>query len=329
MERMTAAELMAQDVGEREFAVDQMIPLGSVTLLAAKKARNKSVFSMVVSDRVSRGEEFLGRPTRQGQVLYIGSEDDQIELYGRYRKLCKSAQCEPSENLDMVDCWPMQAEGGVDKIAEWCDNQDHPVMVVVDIVGKIEPGFMSVRRGWAGAMKIIEPWIKLARDKQIAVVLVTHMYGTGPDYVDNPIARMQGSGGIPAYAQTVLCIQGEPKVPERQLDYEGKFGHGKLALTLDGATMRCELRDAPPAESKTETTAVRERILNLVRQFPGQKARYYARMMPDRTVASTEKMLELMARDEQLVKLVRGYFAPDAAAAADLRSASDVERGVV
>lgn len=334
MERMTAAELMALEVGERQFAVDDLIPLGSVTMVYAKKARNKSVFTMVMSDRTSRGAIFLGRRTRQGQVLYIGSEDDQIELHSRYGRLARSYGEEPSTELDLVDTWPKQQEGGIEAVAEWCESCDNPVMVVVDIIAKIEPGFTVVRKGWSGAMKLLDPWIKLARDQNIAVVLVGHMPGNAPDYVDNPISRVQGSGGFAAYAQTVLCIQGEAKVPERQLDYEGKFGHGKLALTIGAAAMTCELRDVDPEQQKDDTRSdVRQRILNLVRMFPGLKAREYARMMPERSVAATERMLDLMARDEELVRRAIGqetsprrYFAPEAAATAPLHSASEEER---
>src|SRR5215472_15757561 len=99
-QRMTGAELLAAPEKHREFAIEDLLPLGSVAVIAAKKGRGKSVFSLVAADRVSRGAPFLGRVTKQGQVLYIGTEDDQIELTGRYRRLLETSGEEPSKELD-------------------------------------------------------------------------------------------------------------------------------------------------------------------------------------------------------------------------------------
>jgi hypothetical protein len=310
MERMTAAELMAADVGVRQFAVQGMVPRGSVTLLSAKKGRNKSVFGMCMGDAVSRGGLFLGRQTKRGQVLYIGSEDDQIELFGRYSRLVESSGEEPSQELDLVDRWPKQREGGIDKVAQWCDAAEEPMMVIVDIIGKMEPRLLSVRGGWGAILELLEPWIELARDKSIAVVLVTHNY-RGPDFSENPIEKMQGSGGLAAYAQTVLVIEGKNGETDRLLTYQGKFGSGSLALSIDGGAMTCTLRDAQAlAPEEAPGSPVRDLLARLVRAFPGLKARALARKLPGRTVGSTERMLQMMADVGELTVLDRRYYMP-------------------
>lgn len=323
MEKMTATELMAADIGEREYAVHELVPLGSVTVLSAKKGRGKSVTTVVMGDHVSRGREFLGRSTKQGQVLYIGSEDDAIELRKRYAQLIASSGDEPSADLDMTDTWPTAAEGGVDRIRDWCASCEEPRMVIVDVIAPIAPALLNVRRGWGGTLEALTPWIKLAREENIAVVLVTHNY-RGADLVDNPIEQVQGSGGLTAYVQTVLVIQGKDKVPERQLDYGGKFGCGRLALSIDGAAMTCELRDAEP-EVTTEQGIVRSLIERVVRRNPGLKARGLARMLPGRTVDSTVRMMQLMADAGELVVIDRRYFALDSPEAEQLTLANGLE----
>jgi hypothetical protein len=320
MEMMTAAELMAAEVGPREFAVHELIPRGSVTVLSGKKGRHKSVFTLCMGDTVSRGLPFLGRVTTQGQVLYIGTEDDQIELAGRYRRMLATSGLEASTDLDIADHWPKTSEGGVEGVRRWCETCESPVMVIVDIVAKVAPELLVVRRGWVGVLDALDPWIKLAREENVAVVLVTHQL-RGPDFVDNPVEKVQGSGGLTAYVQTVLVIQGQDKVSERQLDYGGKFGAGRLALTIDGPAMSCVLRDEDPSANSEEAQGTRSLLARLVRREPGQKARTLGRMLPGRTVDSTVRMLQLMADAGQLVVIDRRYFVPDSEEAQQLNLA--------
>lgn len=319
MEMMTAAELMAAPVGPREFAVHELIPRGSVTVLSGKKGRHKSVLTMCMGDAVSRGIPFLGRATTAGQVLYMGTEDDQTELAGRYgRLLATSGLNEPSSDLDLADHWPKTSEGGVEAVKRWCASCESPVMVIVDIVARVAPELIVVRRGWVGVLDALDPWIKLAREENIAVVLVTHQL-RGPDFVENPVEKVQGSGGLTAYVQTVLVLQGRDKESDRQLDYGGKFGSGRLALTIDGPTMSCTLRDTEAETEEAEGT--RSLLARLVRRAPGQKARALGKMLPGRTVDSTVRMLQLMADAGQLVVIDRRYFVPDSEEAQQLNLA--------
>ncbi|HWC37777.1 MAG TPA: AAA family ATPase, partial [Acidimicrobiales bacterium] len=254
--------------------------------------------------------------TAKGQVLYVGTEDDAIELHDRYGRLIKTASDEPSDDLDLATNWPKASEGAVDEVRKWCASCENPVMVTFDVVAKVEPRFIVVRRGWVGVLEALEPWIKLAREENIAVVLVTHN-NRGRDVVENPIEQVQGSGGLTAYAQTVIVMQGAAGVPERQLDYGGKFGHGQIALTIDSPKMSCTLRNADITNER-ETSAVRSLLLRLVRRNPGLKARTLGRMLPGRTVDSTVRMLQLMADDGELTVIDRHYFAPDSEEAQQL-----------
>lgn len=318
---MTAAELMSAEVGPREFAVHELIPRGSVTVVSGKKGRGKSVLSLCLSDTVSRGNPFLGRVTTPGQVLYIGTEDDQIELADRYGRLLATSGQEPSEDLDITDHWPRTVEGGVERVRQWCATCEAPIMVVIDIVAKVAPELIVVRRGWVGVLDALDPWIKLARTENIAVVLVTHQM-RGPDVVDNPVEKVQGSGALTAYVQTVIVLQGADKVSERQLDYGGKFGSGRLALTIDASAMSCQLRDEVPETEADQ--GVRDLLARVVRRHPGEKARTLARRLPGRSVESSVRMLQLMADAGQLYVEDRRYYTLDAQEAQQLDLADGV-----
>jgi hypothetical protein len=273
---MTAAELVAaakETPMVREFAVQDLIPLGSVTVIAAKKGRGKSILTMGMSHHVSLGRPWLGRATKRGQVLYIGDEDDQIELTGRYTRLLESTGDEASTDLDINDHWPTVAEGGLNAMRQWCAAADSPVMIVVDVLSKIDPEMLS--KGYNRTAGAMEPWIKLAREENIAVVLVVHMYRDWKrgDWRD----AIVGSSGFTAFAQTVIGIFGEPMVTERAVYYDGKFGNGILALDIDGRTMMCTIRDQEPAEDVAMVSAIRAMLSRLVQRNPGLKARVAAR----------------------------------------------------
>lgn len=323
MNLLTGAELMEAPIGEREYAIHEMVPIGSVSILSAKKGRGKSVFTLAMAHAVASGRDFLGRPTKQGNALYVGSEDDEIELHTRYARLLETTKDAPANDLDITDHWPQQKEGGLEEIRRWCAACEAPRLVIIDLLISVAPDLLVVRRGWVNIIEQLQPWIDLARSEQIAIVLIVHNT-RGPDFVPNPIEQVQGSGGLTAYAQTILVIQGRDKVAERQLDYGGKFGSGRMAVILDVRTMTCALNEEAEGMTKAETLDIRSKLEALVRRNPGLKGRHLASMLPGRSTDATVKMLERMAADRELQTIERRYYVPDHDATGQLSLADGV-----
>ena len=71
----TAKDIQQSTETQREFLIDGIITPG-LNLLAAPRKKGKSWFALDVALCVARGENFWGRKTEQGKVLYFALEDD-------------------------------------------------------------------------------------------------------------------------------------------------------------------------------------------------------------------------------------------------------------
>ena len=82
----TLRQIKAQTFPPRRFAVEGMIYTG-VTLLSGQPKVGKSYYALQLAAAVASGQPFLGRPTRQGTVLYLALEDDELRIFERTRKM--------------------------------------------------------------------------------------------------------------------------------------------------------------------------------------------------------------------------------------------------
>lgn len=306
----SAPELIATEGLVREWAVRDFVPLGSITVIAGKKGKGKSVMALHMAHAVATGRSMLGRRTNSGEVLYIGTEDDEIELRDRYRKLLAFTGDEPAADLDLKADWPKVKVGGQQRISEWLENCEKPRMVIVDVVTSVHPEIVG--SSYARTYPMVESWVEIARKYNIALVLVTHMYREwrSGDWRD----AIVGSVGFIAAAQTVFGIFGEGPT-ERVMYFGGKaVREDKIALTINGGTMEVSVRNEPTISEAPEITQQRAELIRLVRDHPGLKAREYGKMLPHRSIGSTVRLLQLMADAGQLATADRRYSIPGASA---------------
>ncbi|HEU4370948.1 MAG TPA: AAA family ATPase [Methylomirabilota bacterium] len=77
---------MAETVTEAiDWLVHGLLPLGTLALLAAYPKVGKSTLATQLAVAVVQGQPFLGRPTRQGGVLYVVAEERKDDVIRRLR----------------------------------------------------------------------------------------------------------------------------------------------------------------------------------------------------------------------------------------------------
>ena len=69
------------------WVVDGLLAEDSLTMLSAYPKEGKSTFARHLALAVARGEEFLGRPTKQGKVLYFALEEMERDVRAKFRAL--------------------------------------------------------------------------------------------------------------------------------------------------------------------------------------------------------------------------------------------------
>ena len=79
-------QLVAQTFPPRRFAVQDLIYTG-VTLLSGQPKVGKSYYALQLAAAVASGQPFLNKQTRQGTVLYLALEDDELRIFERTREM--------------------------------------------------------------------------------------------------------------------------------------------------------------------------------------------------------------------------------------------------
>ena len=68
---LTLRELYSFEIPRREWVVDEILPRGSLTLLAAREKAGKSLLAVDLCCSVAAGEPFLDRAVTPGPTLLV------------------------------------------------------------------------------------------------------------------------------------------------------------------------------------------------------------------------------------------------------------------
>ena len=91
---ISSVEIMNTPMKKQRFIVEGIIYPG-IHILSGDPKIGKSWMMLDMCLAVAKGENFLGRKTEQGQVVYMALEDTFVSLQSRMYELTD----EPSENL--------------------------------------------------------------------------------------------------------------------------------------------------------------------------------------------------------------------------------------
>lgn len=73
-------ELLCKPDEQHQWVVQDLLPTAGLSVLAGKPKIGKTTLVRFLALCVSRGEEFLGRKTMKGKVLYIALEEKEFEV---------------------------------------------------------------------------------------------------------------------------------------------------------------------------------------------------------------------------------------------------------
>ncbi|MCJ2185224.1 AAA family ATPase [Novosphingobium beihaiensis] len=190
------------------------IPKGYITLFAGETGAGKSTVLADITARVTSGAswpgEALDASREPGRVLWLGSEDSIEEMTVPRLSACGA------ELSRIIEIQGVQIDGqrsafsmqdDLQAVARWLEfsrDEGQPFsMLVIDPVTSYLPGqkLRKVDLNDAGQLRsILEPWLRLAQDFNIAIVCVTHF---AKDTTRAMLHRVLGSA---AFAQTCRSL---------------------------------------------------------------------------------------------------------------------------
>lgn len=252
--RWTAAELLAADFPEPQWAVPGLIPIG-LTFLAGRPKVGKSWLALQIAIAVGTGGRVLDRNVKRGRVLYIAREDNGRRLQERAVK-----QGMPTDaDITFDTSWSLLTQGGLDDLERAITDNGY-TLVVIDTLGRLlgaaDQSDLADMTEYVGRLQ------EIAMKHDIAILAIDHHRKPSAMMTD-PIDDIVGSTAKSAVADAALGLTKEQgkrgatlKVTGRDVEWQD------LALSWDAVTCCWQY------EGTTEEVASqgnKERILEALR----------------------------------------------------------------
>lgn len=238
-------DLLAEPEEDVSWLVEERLPSGGLSIMAAKPKAGKSTTARCLALAVAQGKDWLGFRTHQGPVFYLALEEKRAEVRRHFEAMGATG-----DDPLYVFIEPSPADGlaQLRKAAE----MHKPVLIVVDPLFR----FVRVKDGndYAQVTQALEPLLTLARQTGSHVLLVHHSSKKGSGDGDGIL----GSTAIFGSVDTALLLKRSEKY--RTLSSIQRYGEDleEVTLTLDPDT---RMVSAGPSRREADTAEVRQAIL--------------------------------------------------------------------
>jgi putative DNA primase/helicase len=182
------ADLLARPDIPVEYVVENFVVAGTVSCVAAKPKVGKSTFARNLCLCVSRGEDFLGLKTKQGECIYLALEEREEDLKNDFRAM----GADGSEPI-FIHAAAAPGEG----IAAVCDlvRQRRPVLVVIDPLFRLAR--IRDEKAYAETYAALGPLIDVAREAGTHLLLTHHAGKSAKaDAIDSPLGSTAIGGAV-------------------------------------------------------------------------------------------------------------------------------------
>jgi hypothetical protein len=299
---ISASELKQKTFQPVRFVLPGYIPEG-VTVFAGKPKIGKSWLLYDICIACASDRFVLGsiKPA-QGSVLYLALEDSQRRLKRRLAKLYPGDSW--PAGLTLATEWQRADVGGIEDIAEWCEEAPNPLLVVVDTLERFRQLAKPGSSAYTTDYLAIAALHKLAHQRGIAIVVIHHVRKME---ADDPFDMISGTNGLTGAADTILVIKrqaGNVTLFARGRDIE----ESETACQFNKSTCRWTLLgDAGEVHGSGQRSAIVDAV-----RAAGEEGMHISEIMAaiarsDRN--AVDQLLFKMHRDGDLVRVKRATYA--------------------
>lgn len=169
----TLDQLMRADLGQVQWIVDDILLPGVCMVWSdAKVGKSASISNMCLA--IATGDRAWGRyvVSKPRGVLYLDLEQSDLHGQARWRKMLDGI--EPPQNLHVYFEWPNQDNGGLQEIRQFLMLHSDVEVVVIDIAAIFWPAEGTRSNAYYSEYDILQSMKKLAKEFNIAVILIHH-----------------------------------------------------------------------------------------------------------------------------------------------------------
>lgn len=191
------------DPAKGEMVIEDMVPKG-LTVLAGSPKSCKSWMALDMALAVTAGRLFLGKATRECDVLYLALEDTDKRLHDRLTTLEES-----NRRLHLATQCSKLDEGFIKQISEYLDNNHEVQLIIVDTLQKIRGSdAVSSNSNMYGREYDELSKLKEFADRRGIAILVIHHLRKLQDRND-PLNDILGSTAMSGVADSILILKKE------------------------------------------------------------------------------------------------------------------------
>lgn len=193
----TAQELLDSPIKGTEQLVEGILPLGLVIIAGDPKV-GKSWFVLLLAICLTTGATFLGRATKQVEVLYLCLEDTFARIQSRLQLLVDEA----NDLLHIDVAAEKIATGLIDQLDMYMQECPKTRVIIIDTLQVVRaPVTGSV---YAADYEDMGALKRFADDKNICIVVVHHTRKMSD--TSNIFNRVSGSNGIMGAADATMVL---------------------------------------------------------------------------------------------------------------------------
>lgn len=191
-----AGKLQSMKFPPIRYTVPGLLPEG-LTLLAGKPKSGKSWLTLGLAVSVASGGIALGSiPVDQGDVLYLGLEDNLRRLQSRLQQMLPHSKW--PDHLTLGTECPAIGSGCVEALEGWINAKPNPRLIVIDTLARVRPANKSSEGVYSNDYSAIQPLQELASRHNISIIVVHHtrksdaddIFDTVSDRLDLPVRRI-------------------------------------------------------------------------------------------------------------------------------------------
>ena len=184
-----ATELDGRPVPARQWLVNGLVPMKTVTLFGGDGGTGKSLLALQLAVSAATGRAWLNVPVSKGRALFLSAEDDDDELHMRLADICRATRLRLSD-LDGLTLRSLAGEDALlatemksgsvqtglrqtalfDEI-EALAEEEQPSVIVLDTLADMFPANENDR---AAVRQFISILRGLALRQKCAVILLSH-----------------------------------------------------------------------------------------------------------------------------------------------------------
>ncbi len=198
----TAADAL-QPPPPLEWCVDGLLPLSSVSMLVGAPGSKKTFLAIDLAVCVALGKPWLGKPVRQGPVLFIDEQSGLHALQTRIHAALHAHAAGPQTPLYFTTLanYNLREKDSAAALMNLVESRQ-PALVVIDAFSNLLQG--ASESSLAAVLPVLFN-LRMLAEFNHAAVLVTHH--------TNRHGVFQGSAAISASMDLILAVESEPAEP--------------------------------------------------------------------------------------------------------------------